>query len=326
MNNLIKSASRIVSKAAYFGVAWAVLTALMSETGLQTASATGGSLKLIATIDVGVLPGDIAVTPDGKYLYIANYESDTVSVIDTSLKTVSSTIALPSVLGPTNIVITADGTTAFVLAGSGIFVISTATNQIVNTIPDPASTAPNPTSSVPSFYTDIAVTLDGTQLYASNFDGTASIIDVASGQVEKTFTVGYNADIVAISPDGKSAYVGANAASGPFYLTKIDVASQTIVAPQFAQSKRGTSGYLGFSPNSQTVYFPGSRSVLAVNAVTGRRERNFVPSNETQETELAGVAISSNGKLLYVADTDANTVTIFNTRTWTQVGTPVSSS
>ena len=119
MNNLIKSASRIVSKAAYFGVAWAVLTALMSETGLQTASATGGSLKLIATIDVGVLPGDIAVTPDGKYLYIANYESDTVSVIDTSLKTVSSTIALPSVLGPTNIVITADGTTAFVLAGSG---------------------------------------------------------------------------------------------------------------------------------------------------------------------------------------------------------------
>jgi len=170
MNNLIKSASRIVSKAAYFGVAWAVLTALMSETGLQTASATGGSLKLIATIDVGVLPGDIAVTPDGKYLYIANYESDTVSVIDTSLKTVSSTIALPSVLGPTNIVITADGTTAFVLAGSGIFVISTATNQIVNTIPDPASTAPDPTSSVPSFYTDIAVTLDGTQLYASNFE------------------------------------------------------------------------------------------------------------------------------------------------------------
>jgi DNA-binding beta-propeller fold protein YncE len=239
---------------------------------------------------------------------------------------VSSTIALPSVLGPTNIVITADGTTAFVLAGSGIFVISTATNQIVNTIPDPASTAPDPTSSVPSFYTDIAVTLDGTQLYASNFDGTASIIDVASGQVEKTFTVGYNADIVAISPDGKSAYVGANAASGPFYLTKIDVASQTIVAPQFAQSKRGTSGYLGFSPNSQTVYFPGSRSVLAVNAVTGRRERNLVPSNETQDTELAGVAISSNGKFLYVADTDANTVTIFNTRTWTQVGTPVSSS
>jgi DNA-binding beta-propeller fold protein YncE len=83
VKKLIKSASRIVSPAAHFGVAGVVLTAFMFETGLQTASATGGSLKLTTTIEVGVNPGDIAVTPDGKYLYVANYESDTVSVIDT---------------------------------------------------------------------------------------------------------------------------------------------------------------------------------------------------------------------------------------------------
>lgn len=304
-----------------FGLACAVLSALMFVMGLQTASASGGSLKLVATVEVGVFPGDAAVTPDGKYLYVANYESDTVSVIDTSVNTVSTTISIPSTLGPDNIVITKDGTTAFVLAYSGIFVISTATNQIVGTIPTPTSSSTVLVAPPPSFYTDIAVTSDGAQLYATNYDGTTSIINVASGQVEKTLTVGYNANQVAISPDGKSAYVIANASGGPFYLTKIDVTSQTIVAPQLAQFKHGISGFLAFSPNSRTLYLPTfSRAIWALNATTGRREQEFLLTDQAAGNELGGVAVSPSGTFLYVAQTEANKIAAVNTQTGAQVG------
>jgi YVTN family beta-propeller protein len=319
---MTKSASTIVSQAMHFSLACAVFSAFMFEVGPQTASASGGSLKLVATVEVGVFPGDAAVTPDGKYLYVTNYGSATVSVIDTSLNTVSTTIT--SILGPGNIVITKDGTTAFVLADSGIFVISTATNQIIRTIPTPTSSSTVLVSTPPSFYTDIAVTSDGTQLYASNFDGTTSIINVASCQVEKTLTVGYNANVVASSPDGESAYVIANAAGGPFFLTKIDVASQTIVAPQLAQFKHGMSGYLAFSPNSRTLYFPVFlQDIWALNTVTGRREQEFVLSNQVAGNELGGVAVSPNGTFLYVALTEANKVATVNTQTGAQLGTIV---
>ena len=39
--------------------------------------------KVIATIPVGERPWNMALTPDGKKLYVANGRSNSVSVIDT---------------------------------------------------------------------------------------------------------------------------------------------------------------------------------------------------------------------------------------------------
>jgi YVTN family beta-propeller protein len=177
----------------------------------------------------------------------------------------------------------------------------------------------------PSFGTDLAVTLNGTQLYVANFSGTVSIINVATYQLEKTLTLGSNASIVAMSPDGKSAYVGAlNGSGGPSYLAKIDVASQTIVAPQLGAGHfhHGLSA-LAFSPDSQTVYAPeGEKDVLALNAVTGQLEFKVVLSTQPQFF-LGGAQISPSGKYLYVVESTANAVVIINTLQGTQVGTPV---
>ncbi|HEX5463158.1 MAG TPA: hypothetical protein VFW88_00405, partial [Burkholderiales bacterium] len=40
--------------------------------------------KIIATIPVGHRPWNMAITPDGSKLYVANGRSDSVSVIDTA--------------------------------------------------------------------------------------------------------------------------------------------------------------------------------------------------------------------------------------------------
>jgi YVTN family beta-propeller protein len=43
--------------------------------------------KIIATIEVGKRPWNMAITPDGGKLYVANGRSDSVSVIDTKTNT-----------------------------------------------------------------------------------------------------------------------------------------------------------------------------------------------------------------------------------------------
>jgi YVTN family beta-propeller protein len=43
--------------------------------------------KIVATIEVGKRPWNMAITPDGGKLYVANGRSDSVSVIDTATNT-----------------------------------------------------------------------------------------------------------------------------------------------------------------------------------------------------------------------------------------------
>ncbi len=131
---MIASFRKIVSRAMAFPFACAVLTACLLESGINSAPAKP---VLDATIRVGIEPWGLAFTPDGKYLYVANYGSNTVSVIDTASNQVSSTIthAPGSGVFLASKAITPDGSTVFVLgAQSTIVVISTSTNTVLKTI------------------------------------------------------------------------------------------------------------------------------------------------------------------------------------------------
>ena len=44
----------------------------------------------------GYGPGGVAITPDGSYAYVANFSSDSVSIIDTSTDTVVDTVSVRS--------------------------------------------------------------------------------------------------------------------------------------------------------------------------------------------------------------------------------------
>jgi YVTN family beta-propeller protein len=48
---------------------------------------------VVAAVPVGDEPNGVAVTPDGKHAYVANFESLDVSVIDTATNTVVATVA-----------------------------------------------------------------------------------------------------------------------------------------------------------------------------------------------------------------------------------------
>ena len=88
-----------------------------------------------ATIPVGKEPSDVAVTPNGAYAYVTNYDSNSVSVISTATNTVVATVTVGS--GPEGVAVTPSGSYAYVTNyGSGtVSVINTATNTVTATIP-----------------------------------------------------------------------------------------------------------------------------------------------------------------------------------------------
>ena len=82
---------------------------------------------------VGVSPKGIVVTPDGKKVYVANYGSNTTSVIDTSTNKVTATV--PVGHGPYGV--SAIGTKVYVANRNSntVSVIDTATNHVTATVP-----------------------------------------------------------------------------------------------------------------------------------------------------------------------------------------------
>jgi YVTN family beta-propeller protein len=79
-------------------------------------------------------PDAVAVTPDGRQIYVANGNSASVWALATSTLSVEAKIAVG--LLPTAVGISADGTTAYVLSGYGYSIteINTATNTVTGTM------------------------------------------------------------------------------------------------------------------------------------------------------------------------------------------------
>jgi YVTN family beta-propeller protein len=123
----------------------------------------------VAMVPVGSLPFGVAVAPDGKHVYVANFNDGTVSVIDTASNTVVATV--PGGAGLRGVAITPDGTRAYVanVFSNNVSVIATASNTVVATV------------AVGDEPEGVAVTPDGTRAYVTNFgSNNVSVIATAS--------------------------------------------------------------------------------------------------------------------------------------------------
>jgi YVTN family beta-propeller protein len=152
-------------------------------------------------IHVGLFPEELAVTPDGKQLWVANSGPQTspssptsVSVIDTATRKVIATLR---VLGaPSAVAFSPDGARAYVLTADGLWTYSTSTRKVVRVIGglgDPRS---------------VAVAPGGSTLYVTDTNGNSvKVISAATGKVIATIGVGELPWQIVISADGKAAYV-----------------------------------------------------------------------------------------------------------------------
>ena len=154
-------------------------------------------IVLLLVISVGLGLGTATAQAQIR-AYVANADTNTVSVVDTASNTVLATIPVgPIPFAPIGIAITPDGTRVYVTnagdpfdrANGTVAVIDTATDTVVATI------------SVGILPEAVAITPDGTRAYVANTGtSTVSVIDTASLNVVSTIRVGKSPWGVAIGP------------------------------------------------------------------------------------------------------------------------------
>jgi YVTN family beta-propeller protein len=169
---------------------------------------TQPELAVVDEIPVGNSPLGIAVTPDGRRAYVANFAfgSNAVSVLDLENQTFLQNVAVGS--RPADVAVSPDG--RFIYASNFISdtvsVIDTATNRVRSTIG--VGLAPQ----------GLAFSPDGTFVYVANRQsidiptpGTVSVIDTAralsgpSGAVIEEIDVGHNPVAAAVAADALRA-------------------------------------------------------------------------------------------------------------------------
>ncbi|WP_255286754.1 MULTISPECIES: YncE family protein [unclassified Bacillus (in: firmicutes)] len=170
------------------------------------------SLLLIQRVEAW--PEGVAVLPNGARVYVTNFNSGTVSVIDTATNTVTATITVGAY--PDDIAFKPDGTRAYVVnyGSNSVSVIDTSTNRVVAIIP---------VGMVPYA---VDITPDGTRGYVTNGGGnTVSVFSTSTNKVIATIPVTTDPNGISITPDGTKAYVTHTLDS---LVSVIDTATNTV--------------------------------------------------------------------------------------------------
>jgi YVTN family beta-propeller protein len=234
--------------------------------------------SLVATIPGFRFPSNTYVIPNGQKVFVDNWGTDQVLVVNACTRKIAGSIQLPGkMLGSLN----PSGTrlyetllpTGLQESGAGqVFVIDTATDKIIDTISTPvkpvasvvspdgrvlyvatlnsvvpidASTGaelspPMPIPGVPGW---LAITPDGSKIYTANIPSGISVIDTKDDSVTKTIPTAAESapQYDAVSPDGR--WVWATFAGGGTGI--ISVASDAVVHTLPSQGMSMTVSFLG---------------------------------------------------------------------------------
>lgn len=170
-------------------------------------------------------PLEIAVSPDGRLLYVVCQDSDEVRVIEALSGEIVGSIQVGRV--PRGIVVSPEGKTLYVTNAwsDNVSEIDTKILHVVRTFP--AGFEP----------TGIALDSQHDALYVANrLSNDISVIDLKTGQETKRLVAGRGASYLALSPDGKLIYcthiypnAGAFRSQPNSEITVIDTERQTVV-------------------------------------------------------------------------------------------------
>ena len=149
----------------------------------------------VDTIQVGDLPSDIDITPDGGLLCVTNLYSQDISIVDLARREVIGRIELGA--SPGELEIAPDGRRAYVAAQNhgSVSVLDLASKRLVGDIQlDGERTY------------GLAFSPDGKTLYVSS-EGMLVAIDPERNLILRTLKVGDDSASLGISPDGSRTYV-----------------------------------------------------------------------------------------------------------------------
>ena len=239
--------------------------------------------EVTATIPVGDEPErQMAITPNGDFLYVPNGGDNTVSVIRTSDNAVIATVGVGT--NPLRCAVTPNGLFVYVtnVGLANVSKIRVSDNTVVATI------------GVGLFPSGCKVTPNGLFVYVANFvDGTVSKIATSTDTVVATITVGSLPDGLVITPNGLEVYVNnSNAATVSVIQTSSDTVSDTITVGTTPLSSDVT-------PSGSFIYVANSDSDNVSKISTASKT---VVATITVGDSPNGVAVTPSGNHVHVTN------------------------
>ena len=276
----------------------------------------------VIRLPTGAGPHEVAISPDGTIAVVADYggrgePGHTLTVIDLAKKEIQKTIDLKDHHRPHGIQFLPDGRRVVVTAEqeqhvlvvdveAGIIEKATKTGQRVSHM--------------------VVLGPHGKRAFVANIgSGTASVVDLGSAAVIATIETGGGAEGIDISPDGREVWVGNRSADT---LSIIDTTSLEVVATLECAA---FPIRVKFTPDGRHVLVSNARSGdVAVFDAAKRREVRRIAMKEkaVEDTDErlfsgfgrgpvpVGILIEPKGRLAFVANTNADVVTVIDLETW----------
>jgi DNA-binding beta-propeller fold protein YncE len=269
-------------------------------TPINTATNTAGKPIPIPVGRSRLGPWFIAITPNGKTVYVADTSAHTVVPVSTATNTAGKPI--PVTPDPVAIAITPDGKTAYVVSepthdgqSGTVTPISTATNTAGRPIP------------VAGVSFEIAITPDGKTAYAYS-GSTVTPINTATNTAGTPIHLNGNGGegTIAITPDGKTLYA---LTINPNRVVPISTATNTAGTPikvfiypwLFADFAATVATQLVITPDGKTLYLAtGGDSVIAISTATNTVRKRIPIRPGCLIQPSMGIAITPGGKTAYV--------------------------
>lgn len=244
---------------------------------------------VLATIPVGTMPADIAVTPDARHVYVTCYGSNSVTVIRAESKEVVASIDVGA--GPQGVAVSPDGGRVYVACSDGsVKVIATISNQVVSEV----SLGPG----VVPF--GMAVSADGSRLYVADIAmGRLLAVDIETANVVATVVVGAAPHGVAVGAGDNYVYVACYGSNAVAVVRGSDhkVVGSIPVGP--------APYWIASSPDGAYIYVAVSGlAEVKVVATASNTVSGSIPCGWTPH----GVAVL--GNYVYASSHDGNTVTV----------------
>ncbi len=244
----------------------------------DTSSSVSCARSLLALCFILLFPLALKASPADHRAYVANHDSWTISIIDTSTNQVVETV--PLAFQPGDLAITPDGTRAYIVASTGtIKVMDLASKKIVADV-----SLANLFSANEELHPErFAITPDGKQLYvevgvrANEFANflTGAVVDTASNtgvvRLRDIRPNGSDPGEVAITPDGKRAYFSMAKYSG--LIAVVDTATnQTVdeITGVFGRYDLINNYHLAVTPSGKYFYVTNFYNIAIFDTATDK--------------------------------------------------------
>lgn len=265
---------------------------------------------VVATINVGITPVGLAITPDSRFAYVANNNNytmagqDSVSVLNLTNNTLETTISDASFNQPYTVTINPAGTKAYVTNSNAhsITIIDIKTNTVVGKItgfdgPSGMVIAPGNRAYVNNYGAPGGL--------GSGFGKTVSVVNLDANTIVGTIKVGLAPASLAITPDGAFVYVinYTTGDTGAGTISVIRTRDNAVV-----DTIKGFSGpfAIAITPDGKFAYVTnfGSNNFAPIGSTVSvvDLKNNKVTATVELAIQPSGIAITPDGRFAYASN------------------------